>query len=109
MSSAAIATRTMEWPSDVLAFAVKEGIRDYLDPLWEATWRVFPGAREIIVTQEDDPELRDDRYLVFEVRVPREDVPDYVEANHRWNREFFDVCPAPLSHLIRLALTLVTQ
>jgi hypothetical protein len=108
MSAIATKPAVKQWPADLLAFADEYEIRAYLDPLWETTWRVFPTARKLTVFQEDDPELRDDRYVVFEVRVPQQDVPDFVEAKHNWNREFFRVCPAPLSHLIRLTLLVVS-
>jgi hypothetical protein len=104
MSAAATVPTAWQWPADVLAFADQQGIRAYVEPLWEATRQVFPTARELTVTVEDDPELRDDRYIVFDVRVPHQDIPDFVEAKHNWNRAFFRICPAPLSHLIRLTL-----
>jgi len=107
MSASATQAAAKQWPADLLAFADEHEIRSYLDPLWEATWQLFPTARELSVFQEDDPELRADRYIVFDVRVPQQDIPDFVEAKHNWNREFFRICPAPRSHLIRLCLVRV--
>jgi hypothetical protein len=40
----------------------------------------IPTAQSISIRLEEDPEIRDDYHLVFEVRVPRADVPDFGAA-----------------------------
>lgn len=93
-----------QWPADVLDFAVKHHVDGYLNPLLEATRRVYPTVRDIRVLLELDPELRDDWHIVFEVSVPWGDVPNYVEAQNRWNREAFSICPPPQICMFRLTL-----
>ncbi len=82
------------WPADVLAFAAREKVSQYLQPLLEATHRVFPTA-EVTVFFERDVELRDLEYIVFEVHVPLADLPDLLASRHQWSDETFRVCPAP--------------
>jgi hypothetical protein len=107
MSAPITAAAAWQWPADVLEFAETSNVRQYLDPLLEVTRRVFPTARRIQVSVEDDPEIRDDRHVVFDVQVPAPDVPDYVAAQHRWSRELSRCCPAHLVCTIRLFLDLV--
>jgi hypothetical protein len=89
---------------DIVAFANREKVTDYLDLLYEATQRVFPTAKKISVILEEDPEIRDDRHILFEVQDPRDDLGNYVDAVHRWNDELYKVCPSPLMCTFRLAL-----
>src|SRR5438552_2290547 len=91
-------TTTWQWSPDVLAYAAEHGVEQYLDPLREATFRVFPTATSLRVFREDDMELRDVRWIVFEVDVPQADLVDFVERMHRWSAELFRVCPARLTH-----------
>lgn len=104
MSALPATPTTWQWPADVLAFATREKVADYLDPLMEATRRVFPTARDLKVFLELDPELRDDRHIIFEVLVPQKSIPSYVKAQHFWTDELFRICPAPLVGIFRLAL-----
>jgi hypothetical protein len=92
------------WPPDVLEFAAKCQVTSLLDPLRLALERLFPVAQTMRVRLEEDPEIRDDRHIVFEVRVSRADVPDYAAATRRWHEELFRLCPAPLVCIFRLLL-----
>lgn len=85
------------WATDVLEFAAQQQVAAYLDPLLEATRRLFPTARLLQVKVEQDREARDDRWILFEVRVPLADVPDFVRAVHAWDAECLRICPAPLA------------
>ena len=85
-----------QWPAEVLTYAAERGVQAYLDPLREALYRVFPTLQSLRVFVEQDQELRDVRCIVFEVAVPEQDIPDFVQAMHVWSREKFRVCPAPL-------------
>jgi hypothetical protein len=96
MSAPVTPPKTWQWPADVLAFAAEQKVQAYLDPLLEATYRVFPTLESLRVTVEQDQELRDVRWIVFEVRVPERDIPDFVKAVHAWTDEKYRVCPAPL-------------
>jgi hypothetical protein len=92
------------WPADVLDFAAKHQVAAYLEPLLEATRQVYPTARSLKVLLDFDRELRDVWWIVFEVEVPKADLPDYVQAQHRWTDELFRICPRPLAHLFCLTL-----
>ena len=80
----------------MLAFAAQQGVERYLDPLLDAIQHLFPTARSLQVYVKEDPEIRDERCIIFDVEVPAQDIPDYVEAKQRWHRESFRICPAPL-------------
>src|SRR5262249_36814627 len=96
MSAPSPATTAWQWPADVLEFAARENVQQYLDPLLDATRLVFPTARRIHVSLEDDPQRSAESNIVFDVQVPGPDVPNYVEAQQRWIRQLYRFCPAPL-------------
>jgi hypothetical protein len=104
MSALSTPTSTWQWPVGVLDFAARHKVAPYLDPLLAATRRVYPTARSLRVYMELDPELRDEWHILFEVEVPRSDIPNYVQAQHAWGAELFRLCPAPLVCTFRLAL-----
>ncbi|HEY1378042.1 MAG TPA: hypothetical protein VGF55_14675 [Gemmataceae bacterium] len=56
------------FPEDVRRFAAERGVTAYLVPLYELTRRCFPGA-EIAVTQQNDYEIPDLGWIVYEVAV----------------------------------------
>ena len=95
---------TWQWPADVLELARREEIDDQLDPLLEATRRLFPTARSIRVYMEGDPELRDVRYITYEVRVLRDDVPDCLAADRSWYEELRRINPGPQKGLLGIHL-----
>ena len=95
------------WPPEVLEFATQRQVSDLLAPLRLALDRLFPAAQSVRVRLEEDPEIRDDCHLVFDVRVSRADVPDFGAAKRRWHEELFRLCPAPLVCLFRLTLVRV--
>lgn len=104
MSAPATTTTAWQWPPDVLEFAAKNEVSAYLDPLLQATHRVFPTACSVKVSLELDPELRDDWHIVFDIQAPRGDVPNHVDARHQWIRALHAICPAPLTCTFRLLL-----
>jgi hypothetical protein len=91
-------------PTEVLAFAAEQGVTAYLDPVLAMTRQVFPGAQQITVAIEDDPEIADDRHIVIAVKAGGLEVPQALEQRSRWHRELFTCCPAPLVCTFRLAL-----
>ncbi len=95
-----------EWPPDVVAYAVDHQVDSYLEPLLETVRTQFPTAMRLQVLLEEDPEIRTDRHVVFDVLVPGDDVLDYCEAKRRWHRELFQICPAPQVPIFRLGLRL---
>jgi hypothetical protein len=109
MTIAAAVPAAPVWSEDLLSFATEQGVRAYLEPLWAAAWRVFPTARQVTAYREDDPELRDERSIIIDVRVPKEDVPLSQSRAIRlqWHREFEAICPPALQLLFSLRLDLV--
>ena len=59
MSAPPATVTAWQWPADVLDFAARSQVAGYLDPLLEATRRLFPTARDLRVMLEADPEIRD--------------------------------------------------
>jgi hypothetical protein len=107
--SAPVTTAThFQWPADVLEFAARHSLRPCLDPLLEATRRVFPTTQSVEVSLAYDPEVSEDWNIDFEVQVPAPDVPDFVAAIHRWNREMYRCSPGPQLCIFRLRLFLVS-
>ena len=56
------------------------------------------------VFMEDDPEIRDDWHIVFEVWVPSTDVPDYYQSWRRWTEALIRIVPTTLGCIFRLTL-----
>ncbi len=94
------------FPADVVTFAAANGVADYLNPLWETIHRIFPTARWVKVEIDDDPEIRDDRHILFEVKIPDVGVEGARRGRDAWYKELFRVCPAPLVCVFRLYLDL---
>jgi hypothetical protein len=95
---------TLAWPADVLEFARKEQIDQYLEPLDNALRRLFPTGQFRAVV-EPDPELRDVTFLVFEVRVSAKDVPDFLAARRAWHDELHRIVPRTC--VVPIVLTLL--
>ncbi len=91
-------TTEWQWPADVLAFAAAKDVQAYLEPLREATLRLFPRALWLKVQLVDDPSIPDLQQIVFHAKVPRQDIPNFVDALHSWNHELDRCCPRLLSH-----------
>ncbi len=107
MSAVPAAPLSYPWPADLLAFATRNKVDAYLDPLLNVLRKLFPTAISLEVALELDPEIRDDWHIVFEMEVPKADVPDYLVAKRRWHEESLCICPAPLICTFRLILTRV--
>src|SRR4051812_23987378 len=97
---------TEPWSTEVLEFAAQRGVTDYLEPMLDATLRVFPTARRIEVHVERDPEFSSDDGILFLIHIAATAIPDseVVGAFRAWNRATSDCCPAPLicTFLLRL-------
>jgi hypothetical protein len=96
MSAPVTPATDWQWPVDVLDYAAERGVQAYLEPLREAVYRVFPTVQGLRIFVEQDQELRDVRWIVFEVEVPKQDVPDFVQAVHAFGDEKRRICPGPL-------------
>lgn len=81
------------WPPDVAAFAAAHGVAECLPRMLEATKTIFPAARRIEVVLEEDPEIADFHYLVFEVEVANLEVAQAVAAQQQWGRASLQLCP----------------
>jgi hypothetical protein len=73
------------FPADVVAFAVANQVQHCLQPLLEATHRIFPNACFIKVAVEEDPELRDNTQIVFRVQVDGYSVDESQAARRKWH------------------------
>jgi hypothetical protein len=104
MSAPVSITLQWQWPPDGLAFAAQHHVQDYLDPLLEATRRIFPNACRQRVVVDEDPEIRDYRHLDFDVQIPQVDSRDYLQLQHRWTDDLYRLCPAPQTVVFRLLL-----
>lgn len=94
------------FPAEVVAFAVANQVEDFLQPLLEATHRIFPTARSVNVQIDDDPEIRDDRHILFEVKTPDTSLEEARQGRKAWIDELFRVCPATRICVFRLSLDL---
>lgn len=81
------------WPADVVAFAAANGSKHCLQPMLEATQRIFPTANFVKVSVEEDPELRDNTQIVFDVQVSGFSYEQWKAASEEWGREHFRICP----------------
>jgi hypothetical protein len=85
------------YPTEVLEFAAKHNVLRGLEPLRQATMRLFPTGT-LRVTFEPDPEDAELDSIVFELRVGVADEPDYLDARRRWEDEFFRCYPRPYTN-----------
>ncbi len=90
-------------PTEVLAFAREQGVEPYLSPLIEWTREVYPCATRFEVFAEDDPEIANDRHIVFELDVPL-DVEQSLEADRRWGEGWMRIYPYPRTCIFRLSV-----
>lgn len=92
--------------ADVVAFAVASGVEDCLQPLLESTHRIFPTARFVKVYIDDDPELRDERHILFDVQVGGLSREESRAARKQWIGELLRLCPPERACVFRLLLDL---
>jgi hypothetical protein len=89
---------------EVVEYCRKHGIEPTLQQLVAVTPELFPTAQSIKVFMEQDVALEDLWFLVFEVKVPKADVPDFLAADKRWGDEWLKAEPYPRKHHIILQL-----
>jgi hypothetical protein len=97
------------WPSDVLEFAARNQVADYLEPLREGLQQVFPTALTVDVTLSEDPGIPDEWYISLHVRVPNADIMDFVKAQHAWTEKKWQILPKSQAGFFHLSLTPVDQ
>jgi hypothetical protein len=72
---------------DVVAFAREHQGEHCLQPLLEATHRIFPTARFVKVSVENDPELRDNTQIIFDVQLVGLPLDEVRTADRQWLQE----------------------
>jgi hypothetical protein len=92
--------------AEVLAFAAESQVEDCLQPLLEATHRIFPTARFVKVQIDDDPEIRDDRHILYNVQVAGLSLEQSRAARNQWIEDLFCICSSLRSWIFRLRLDL---
>jgi hypothetical protein len=90
-------------PPEVLAFAAEAGVTDYLPAVLEMTRRIFPDVPPTVLV-EDDPEIANDRHIVFQVDVTALNDAQLDSASQQWMRELFDHCPSTHVPVFRLGM-----
>lgn len=85
---------------EVIAFAREQKVEKYLPELIEWARQVYPSATRFDVFTEDDPEIANDRHIVFELDVPL-NVEQALAADRQWREGLFRICPAPLVCVFR--------
>jgi hypothetical protein len=91
---------------DVVAFAREHQGEPCLQPLLEATHRIFPTARFVKVSVVEDPELRDNTQIVFHVQVVGLPQDQARMASDQWYQEKIRLYPQLRKILFCLRLDL---
>jgi len=82
---------TAAFSPDVVAFAREYQAEHCLQPLLEATHRIFPTASSVKVSVEEDPELRDNTQILFCVQVAGLSPDESWAARRKWNEAMVSV------------------
>ena len=93
---AAPATVRTEWLPDLLAYAVHRQVEQYLQPMLDASQRIFPNARSIWVTLDPDPEIRDLSFITYNVRIPSMPGAEALSLQRLWTDELVRLRPYPV-------------
>ncbi len=87
--------------TEVRAFAAEKGVEQYLSELAAIARHLFPDSRINLVVA-DDPEIADNRQIVFEVNENGRDADAQVAAHWKWTEELVRLCPATHVHVFCL-------
>jgi hypothetical protein len=90
-------------PPEVATFAAEQGGTEYLPALLALVQRAFPQSR-ITVLLEEDLEIANDWYIVFEADVAGMSAEQIFAAQRQWSKERFTLCPSTHQHLFRLGM-----
>src|SRR5439155_11884041 len=107
MSQTPMAEASSALPAEVVTYAAKHGVEGCLHPLLEMTQSLFPCAPRLVVFLEEDPEIANLKFIVFQVGVVGRDAFQIHEAREQWIRESLRCCPPPCAFPFALALELV--
>ena len=89
---------------DVVSFAAASHVEECLQPLLQSTHRIFPTARFVKVQIDDDPEIGDDRHILFHVKVSALSLEQSRMVRNLWIEELFRICSPLRSWIFRLRL-----
>ena len=92
-------------PTDVWDFAREQGVDRPLPRLVDLSHHVFPTASRFEILLEADPEMADDRHIVFLLAVPL-DVEESLTADRLWIEGLNRLCPKAKVCVFRLSLDL---
>src|SRR5262245_27812906 len=99
-----VAAQPWTWSPEVLEFARANGVAQYLDPLLDATRRIFSHARWLKVYLSYDPEYPDWQTILFDVGV--EPMPKDVrrQLDRQWGKEWQRIYEYPREPIFGLLL-----
>jgi hypothetical protein len=103
MATVAPTAATWTWPPDVKTLADELGVTAYLQPVYEMTQEVYRKA-PLTLQVDEDPEIPNDRRVLFEVDVTGWSAPELVAAENRWSEKVFEHCPSTHVSYFRLGL-----
>lgn len=92
--------------TEVLEFAREQGVEQFLQGLIALSHSTFPATRRFEILLEEDPEIADDRHIVFRLAVPL-GVRQSLTADRQWIEGLSRLCPKARMYLFRLSLDLV--
>ncbi len=92
-------------PPEVVGFAREQGVEQCLPELIALSRRSFPSATRFEIQLDEDPEIADDRHIVFRLAVPLE-VLESPAADRPWIEGLYRLCPKALVCVFRLSLDL---
>jgi hypothetical protein len=95
-----------QFSPNLIAFAAANGVLEYLVPMLEITRDIFSTARRVEVYLEEDPEIANERYIVYDVTVAKLSVEQATQGNRLWGRELLRIFPYPRNCLPVLRLDL---
>ncbi|OAI38813.1 hypothetical protein AYO40_06345 [Planctomycetaceae bacterium SCGC AG-212-D15] len=89
---------------EVAEYAASRGWTDHITAMVDAVHSLFPDGGVVSVYLEDDSEIGDLRFVVFEVRPHGLTVEEMVEAQRRWSEEMRQRLPPPYHYHLVLGL-----
>src|SRR5260370_36512768 len=109
MSQTSIAEIAPALPAEVVAYATKQGLEACLRPLLEMTQALFGSPCGLELFLEDDPEIADLKFIVFQLAGPARDAARIHEARERWIRASLKCSPPPCAFPFAPAVQLSQQ
>jgi hypothetical protein len=89
---------------EAMNLAAQHGIQERVREMVEITKGVFPTARRFEVYVEDDPDIPNERYIIYDVKIPEFSLDQAWEARQLWGKELLRVFSYPRNFLPVLRL-----